>query len=497
MKKIVILNPDYDLRNDKDRILLFTKKNKSYDSSPEWYSFIHPIQARALCHFLNNNTFEQNCLNISKETMTPLVDVIKIMSGFVNNPNPFYTIFMDQKIFWPKNILIEISEEDYINIPTYDINTEIMDCETVSLVPDRLHLGPMSILFMLTNKCVTHCKYCYADKGKPYKSLDLSDVYKIIDNAKRLKVQEFDIIGGEIFCRPDWDLILNKLVENGMMPNYISTKVPITENIIKRLKRSGYNNVIQLSLDSIFDHTLGQIIGSHPGYVDSFLKGLNLLQLNNFKIQITTILTNLNSSPEQIHALYQTIKEVSNLIYWEIRVPQMSLYNVETFKMIKASRKELENIVSWIRKNIIPNANFQIRISAEELDTEYQNEGCGETFGGGKCEMLKRSCFILPDGKVTICEQLYWHPRFIIGDLTKQTIEEVWSSSRAQELINMSNSLYRSESKCKKCISFDSCNLSKRRCYVRIMQAYGFENWDYPDPHCVHAPAVKSDLKYH
>ena len=90
MKKIVILNPDYDLRNDKDRILLFTKKNKSYDSSPEWYSFIHPIQARALCHFLNKNTFEQNCLNISKETMTPLVDVIKIMSGFVNNPNPFY-----------------------------------------------------------------------------------------------------------------------------------------------------------------------------------------------------------------------------------------------------------------------------------------------------------------------------------------------------------------------------------------------------------------------
>ena len=28
--------------------------------------------------------------------------------------------------------------------------------------------------------------------------------------------------------------------------------------------------------------------------------------------------------------------------------------------------------------------------------------------------------YILPDGKVTICEELYWNEHFIIGDVTKQ-----------------------------------------------------------------------------
>ena len=34
--------------------------------------------------------------------------------------------------------------------------------------------------------------------------------------------------------------------------------------------------------------------------------------------------------------------------------------------------------------------------------------------------MLKQLAFVLPDGKVSACEQLYWHPQFIIGDLKKR-----------------------------------------------------------------------------
>lgn len=38
--------------------------------------------------------------------------------------------------------------------------------------------------------------------------------------------------------------------------------------------------------------------------------------------------------------------------------------------------------------------------------------------------MLKQLAFVLPDGKVSACEQLYWHPQFIIGDLKNNLLRK-------------------------------------------------------------------------
>ena len=51
--------------------------------------------------------------------------------------------------------------------------------------------------------------------------------------------------------------------------------------------------------------------------------------------------------------------------------------------------------------------------------------------------MLKQLAFVLPDGKVSACEQLYWHPQFILGDLKEQTLAEIWQSPRAKALFEM------------------------------------------------------------
>ncbi|MDY0324462.1 MAG: SPASM domain-containing protein, partial [Candidatus Carbobacillus sp.] len=41
---------------------------------------------------------------------------------------------------------------------------------------------------------------------------------------------------------------------------------------------------------------------------------------------------------------------------------------------------------------------------------------------------------ILPDGQVTICEELYWQPNFIIGNILTNTIDEIWQSKKALDL---------------------------------------------------------------
>ena len=95
---------------------------------------------------------------------------------------------------------------------------------------------------------------------------------------------------------------------------------------------------------------------------------------------------------------------------------------------------------------------------------------------------------ILPDGAVSVCEQLYWNENFIIGDICKNTIKEVWSSSKAIGLWKRKQSSITPQSPCRTCSDFTSCFQASNRCYANIMKAYGMENFDYPDPRCVLAP---------
>ena len=40
----------------------------------------------------------------------------------------------------------------------------------------------------------------------------------------------------------------------------------------------------------------------------------------------------------------------------------------------------------------------------------------------------ERRFVILPDGRVTVCEERYDHPAFLIGDLRRESVEEMWAA---------------------------------------------------------------------
>lgn len=217
-----------------------------------------------------------------------------------------------------------------------------------------------------------------------------------------------------------------------------------------------------------------------------------------FKVQFDTILTRLNANRKSIDQLFLFIRKVPNIVYWEIRVPEVSIYTPDTYKEIKASKEQLLECLEYVEERLKPNARFKIFCSTNSLE-EHLGEGKAEDkhFYGGNCVMLKHMAFVLPDGKVSACEQLYWHPQFVIGDLKKQSIEEIWNSRRAWELFKLSQSMFRKESVCSHCGIFDFCNSENhRRCFVKVLKAYGSDKWDYPDPRCQYAPTVTSDLLY-
>lgn len=139
------------------------------------------------------------------------------------------------------------------------------------------------------------------------------------------------------------------------------------------------------------------------------------------------------------------------------------------------------------------NINFSGYSERGRLINTDQAEKKKNFISRARCPGNFYSFSILPDGKVTICEELYWHPSFIIGDLTKQSIEEVWNSKRALELYNLTKEMIRDESLCKNCNEFESCHKGPGICWKEVLYAYGFENWDYADPRCPYASKPKRE----
>ncbi|MDE6843152.1 MAG: radical SAM protein [Muribaculaceae bacterium] len=494
--EIWVLNPDYEFKSDLDRICIYSKRELQYDSNPDWVSYIHPYQAAILFSFQSGEVLQTVIENLSDYFNVPSTTFSELIEPYLGNKHAVYTEWSGNKIVFPKNVLIPArllkSCIQDRKLPELSVSMDKVDLTDI-----RAHKAPHSILWMLTNKCLTDCAYCYADKYTDHVPLSTQQCLNIIDSAYKLGVRYIDIIGGEIFLRKDWVILLERMTELHLSPSFISTKMPVTDTIVQQLLRTGYKNVIQISLDSMEEEVLSILIKANHLYLKHLLKGIRLLDRTGFRLQVNTVLTKLTASEKNLRLLASFLSEIKNLEYWEIRVPEYSLYSSERFNKVKCSREQLIEIKEFVNNKLSIFFKGRIIFSHDALDEEYQCTGPEKNcFNGGSCGLLRDQIFILPDGKVSVCEQLYWHPEFIIGDLTENTIEQIWQSTKALNIFSMSKSQFRLGSKCSQCNFADKCISDKRRCVVKVMKAYGRDNWDYPDPRCVFAPNFTGSLKY-
>lgn len=493
---IVVFNPDYHLKNDINRIVLYSTAKVINGGSQEWVSFIHPLHAFILEAFDGIKEWDEALSYLSLQLKKEKDKLAKLLFPFINNAEPFYTEWKGVKVKFPPFVLVTIDRlsQQCRRREKFSLNPQ---WESVDLISTRFQRAPHSLIFMVTNRCVTDCKYCYADKRSGVQELSTNQVLRLIEDAKRLQMTKINVIGGELFLKKDWDIILKSLVDNNLTPDYISTKVPLTERMVLKLRDTGYTNVVQISLDALDSFSLQKILNVEVNYVDKIKKTILLLQKYDFKIQVNTLLTTYNSTKEQIKTLYEYISTFPNILHWEIRTPFKSIYRSEGFREIKPDGNRLVDLYAFIKNQIVPNSKFSIYSTDFSLFEKFNCESCkSPLFNDKRCGVLYDKCFVLPDGKVTICEELYWIPQFIIGDLKKQSIEEIWNSPKALSLFEVSKQAFRAISACKECVDFDFCIANHKRCWMKIVKAYGVENWDYPDPHCEKAPLVDKDLTY-
>ena len=497
-REVFVFNPGYVMRNDSHRVVLFSGGQSNVMSAPLWESFIHPVHARIFSFFTFNRPLQATITMLSNFLKREPDAVRKMVYPFIENPLSVYTKYKDEKVRIPKNVIVNRNRIAG-NVAFLNLEPNVFDCRNIDLSTERAYTGPKLLTFMLNNDCVSNCIYCYADvKKKVKKRITTPRIFELIEEARTLPVQLINLMGGELFLHPDWFFILKKLVDLYLAPEYISTKYPITGDIIRSLQMTGFTNPVQVSLDAGSFEILQKMLSVKSDYLSKILNGIKELDNSGLSYRVNSVLTTFNTNKEAIASLFRFLNELKSITDWRITPAVNSNWiDYERFIEIKPCKDEIENLFSYIEKEIIPYSRFPILLNRAAMNKDYRYCTTGsKDFKGVKCSALNSHLFILPDGRATICEQLYWLPQFIIGDVTVNSISEVWNSPASEKLLNLHRTDIQDNSPCKRCELFESCFAARNRCWVDIVKVYGKENWDYPDPRCAYAPPLINELNY-
>ena len=454
---------------------------KPFPVNVGWMSRIHPAYAMMLSFFSEPSDLSIACNNIADFFQLPIDGIKDFIFGLLSAEEPVYATLDGSTSGFPINLIIEADKEF---APRTKYSPEEFKFDELDFETTRMFLAPVSIVFMPNNNCITDCIYCYADtKTKPMQ-LGIDQIKTFVKEAKELKVRNVMITGGDFFMYRHWSELLHLLIEEGYAPDLISTKVPLTPQSIEIFDQ--FNIRLQMSIDSVSSTIAQRVLHVNENYSQNMRQTLKNINASSIRFQVATVLTNLNDSIENLEELADFLKGLDRLERWEIRVAFRSLYSKENFESIKSNRRQISAIEKWIEQK---QKNFPTEILWSPDDVKYKKSvGGSAKFEGPVCSANMTNMVILPDGAVSVCEQLYWNKNFIIGNICKNTIAEVWNSSKAIELWKRKQSSINPQSPCRTCSDFASCFHASNRCYANIMKAYGMDNFDYPDPRCILAP---------
>lgn len=489
-----ILNHYYTLRHDKKRSYIISPSDNSYEKpipvNAGWVSRIHPAYAMMLSFFAVPVELEDAYKSIAKFFSAPYSTISSFFEKLLTEKEPTYTTLCGHENGFPINLIILEKEEFAIR---HHYKPEDFVFEELDLNTSRFLQAPLSIVFMPNNTCRTNCIYCYADRKTKPSFLPFGIIERMIREARELNIRDVLITGGDFFMYEKWEDLLKLLIHENYKPDLISTKVPINKATIASFSK--FNIRLQISLDSNTSSIASKVLGVSRAYTAKMRNSIYDIDKTNIRYQIATVLTSFNDSLIELEKLAFFIKTLSHIERWEIRIAFSSLYTNTDFEEIKSRREQIEHVAIWIEQNR-KNFPFEILWSPDEDHSYMTTKGGSRFFEGAACSANLTNMVVLPDGAVTICEQLYWNQHFIIGNINSNSISEIWNSQKALSLWRQRQEDIKEESPCRHCLDFNDCFNASNRCYANIMKAYGMANYDYPDPRCYLAPIFKNTITH-
>ena len=308
----------------------------------------------------------------------------------------------------------------------------------------------ISVIWNVTRACCWNCKFCCVDAvytGKKIlnetheNELCLKDKIGVIDKLAKHNVR-VDFSGGELFTNPE-NFMLIEYASRKLGRNNIGVSISgafLDDELIKRLAKLVHD--VEITLDC----RPYEFYESRPnGYHEYAAHALAELSKYDVITGAQTVITKENMSKLRIGELFHWL-EKNNIKEWSI-LRFFPSGRGRKFQSITPTHLEYCKVVDYI-KEITSKSSIDVHFqyllpNHEKYTLEYR--------------AVKKSIGILPDGNVISC---FWalgekanidNDKFNLGNITKQSLEEI---------LNSENALYWKNS-CNTCMIFDKCKLEK------------------------------------
>jgi radical SAM protein with 4Fe4S-binding SPASM domain len=372
----------------------------------------------------------------------------------------------------------------------------------------RRPASPLSLNLMFSNKCETNCMYCYAHGRNvpPSRQLSTERWMEIFHEAHSLGIEQVSLSGGDPLFRKDALTLIAELIKLKML-FLLSTKCHVTREKADRLVDIGmnmpvnqYTREIQLSMDGPDEKTADVLAGS-PGYFHRAIDSVRNLVARDFNLRVKAVVTPLNAP-----RVYEWIKLLAD---FGVNKLSVAAYNrtfyrhddslflskadraliAEQCRRARADFPDIELRMSGLEaapaqeKPTLPTTTDKFEIAAEPRN--HTKDKAERWKDRAYCSGGRSSMTITPDGRVVLCDTIPQEAIFVVGDVTTQSIMDVWNSDELLKFAYPPRDRFAS-SACYDCSERTECQSKAGYCFRDTFFNYGTVYG--PPPKCPLAP---------
>jgi radical SAM protein with 4Fe4S-binding SPASM domain len=458
----IVLNPQLYMRRDVDRIYIFPVNPFTYQEKSKRV-YIKSAEAIIIALFDGVKSVDDVSHDIKEILEVDLNTAIRIVAGV---------------IMYYREYLLDVDKIQIDELPKYDPSDYIIPREKIDMSTMYPKI-PEVIMFIPTFDCGFTCRYCYAPRNRGQKSIGLSDISLFLQQMAEWQIPSLFFSGGDPFNHSEIWKILQRCTEYGIKP-ILPTKSIFKIDQLNQLCTLGIDE-LQISLDANDQRLCHALIGAGSDYVSYMLQQIRYLIRRGIRVYTNTVLTNatIRRVPNFIKQLYSLgVRKMSFSQY------SRSLFcHSDTLFCNPRDYDWLEQEMDSLRTQLP-----SLKVSYNKMrDPSFMNRRQKEQYFTARpnCTAGKMGMVILPDGKITVCETLYYNRDMILGDLRDSSIEDIWNAEKRRMIIANSPECL-STDVCTSCPEVEYCYTIKGKCYVRALQA--FNDVKMPDPYCPKSP---------
>lgn len=287
----------------------------------------------------------------------------------------------------------------------------------------------------IASRCNEQCVHCYIPVKNKINLMSEAMLEHVLHQCVSMGVLNITISGGEPMLSPYLLPFLLKCSEANFSINLLSNLVLLSDDLVEVIAKNPLISV-QTSLYAM-DETIHDKITCHKGSYRKTINAIKLLHRRNVPLQI-----NCPIMKQNVHC-YKDVLDFAATMNIEASADSMLYGCYDLSKSNLGCRLTLEDIKKVIETDCRDKKRLQ------EILSSAESKRTGDT--DPICPICKSSLCVSNGGDVYPCEGLQ---RFILGNLSKQSLAEIWSSPKVKQLRNLT---FGDFPKCGSCLNKKFC----------------------------------------